>query len=915
MTEPTAAFSLKTLHANTTDFQVLIEHSADLVTFLDHQGRILYQSPSAVRHFGCDRRPQAGQHHSALDQLHPDDRARLVEQFRHSPPGVTLALSPYRVRHASGRWCWLEGSAIDLTNHLQGPGILVQSRDVTVRILAEMRSRALEGLSGALASAQTTAEVIQIILLEGLEAMGACAGGVLMLDEDQRQVNVVGSAGYPEHVERPWRQFRLDAHLPATTALREQRDLFLTLEDWCTLYPHLQHVSPPANGGSSVLTLRTQGKVTGAITLSFAEDRAFSETDRLYLRTVAAHCALALERGQLTAQLRRQERLYRKLAERSGDIASIVAPNGEVKYASPTVKRILGFSPQGRLGANVFDGVHPDDRDGVTRAFQKALRARHPVLVTSRFRHKTGHWVWLESTVTNAADDPDLQGVVVNSRDVTARIEAEEARRASERRLQLFGEQSDTLVRIFNPDGECLFVSQAAQTKLGYAAEDLLGCRIHDLIHPDDQAGVQAAWAAQGPLPSYRKRRRDGTYLWVDSTVRKVMDAAGTLVEVHVATQDITPRIEAEEALGLQLRRFQHLVDLTAEFAVQDDMQQHIQTALERCLELTPYTYSFFFPVNGDTLIGPLRAGQATDTMLPWTAPLEQIHRNGEIGRALRRHQAFFAGPDQAVFSPSEALPRPVWTSLAVLPVVARGVLRGVMAFGTNTPVEVDRDTRRLLLGVSEQAGRAVERSAHLDELKQSREETLRALGLALEYRDYETKGHTDRVLRLTERLGQALGFCGADLDALRWGAFLHDTGKVAIPDAILLKPGKLDPLEWDVIKRHPSIGYEMLHHIPSLPPTTLEVVLYHQERWNGSGYPKGLAGADIPLAARVFAVVDVYDALTSERPYKHAWTHAQAAEQLRKEAGVLLDARVVETFLQVLAQTPLAEASPYDPL
>ena len=152
-------------------------------------------------------------------------------------------------------------------------------------------------------------------------------------------------------------------------------------------------------------------------------------------------------------------------------------------------------------------------------------------------------------------------------------------------------------------------------------------------------------------------------------------------------------------------------------------------------------------------------------------------------------------------------------------------------------------------------------------------------------------------MVHLTERLGCALGFAGADLAALRWGAFLHDTGKVAIPDAILLKPGKLTPEEWDLIKRHPGIGFEMLHHIPSLPATTLEVVLYHQERWNGSGYPKGLEGTAIPLAARVFAVVDIYDALTSERPYKPAWSHEEAVAQLRKEAGVLLDARVVRTF------------------
>ena len=288
--------------------------------------------------------------------------------------------------------------------------------------------------------------------------------------------------------------------------------------------------------------------------------------------------------------------------------------------------------------------------------------------------------------------------------------------------------------------------------------------------------------------------------------------------------------------------------------------------------------------------------------MLAWTLPLEQAHQTGEVGRALRRHEPFFAGPDQAVFSPPEVLPRPVWTSLAVLPVVGRGVLRGFIAFGTNEPVVLEDDVRQLLLGISEQANRAMERIMHLDELRQSREETLRAMGLALEYRDYETKGHTDRVMHLTEQLGRAMGFTGDELEALRWGAFLHDTGKVAIPDAILLKPGKLDPEEWTVIKRHPEIGYEMLHHIPSLPASTLDVVLYHQERWDGSGYPKGLIGTEIPLAARVFAVVDVYDALTSERPYKKAWSHEAATAQLQREAGVLLDADVVQTFTLLLA-------------
>ncbi|GGL78979.1 hypothetical protein GCM10010840_16040 [Deinococcus aerolatus] len=908
MTEfSTAPFTLSALHDNDSSFQALIEHSADLITLLNRDGQILYQSPSACQHLGCDR-DRAPMHH-ITDCLHPEDRERVVRDICLSTPGETLTLCPYRVHHANGSWRWLKGTAVNLLDDPKVRGILVQSRDVTAEVLAGQRARALEGLSMALASTSTTDEVVQVMLLQGLEAMGALAGGVLLLDEGGTLVNVLGSAGYPERIERPWRRFALDTPVPAADAIREDRDVFLTHEDWQSMYPHLQHAH--GAGSTAVLPLKSNGKVMGAITLSFQEDRAPSETERKHLRSVAAQCALALERSELHARLQTQERLFRKLADHSSDPVAIIGLSGMTQYVSPSVERMLGYTPQERIGLNVFEGIHPDDRDRVNRAFREAVDTRLPCLVTYRFQHKAGHWVWLESTGTNAIHDTDLRGVVVNTRDVTARIEGEQARQASERRLQLIGEQSDTLIRIYNPDGKCLYASPAAEGMLGYTPEELRTFKIGQVM---DTAEVTAAWGAQTPSSAYQMRRRDGTFVWVQSTARKITDEAGTLVEMHVATRDITSRKEAEQALNLQLRRFQHLVDLTAEFAAQEDAEQHIQTALERCLNLTPYTYGFYFPVNGDTLIGSLRAGETAEQMLAWTLPLERIHRNGQVGKALRRHEVFFAGPEQTVFCPPEPLPRQVWTSLAVLPVVSRGVLRGCMAFGTNSRFEVDGDTRRLLTGVSEHASRAVERSAHLDDLKLSREETLRALGLALEYRDYETKGHTDRVVGLTQLLGQALGISGDDLDALRWGAFLHDTGKVAIPDAILLKPGKLAPEEWEVIKRHPGIGYEMLHHIPSLPPTTLEVVLYHQERWNGSGYPKGLTGADIPLAARVFAVVDVYDALTSERPYKRAWTHEEAAAQLRREAGVLLDARVVETFLGILNHNSRIKDPSHDP-
>ena len=211
------------------------------------------------------------------------------------------------------------------------------------------------------------------------------------------------------------------------------------------------------------------------------------------------------------------------------------------------------------------------------------------------------------------------------------------------------------------------------------------------------------------------------------------------------------------------------------------------------------------------------------------------------------------------------------------------------------TPNEADME---LLAGGARLAGIAMERARNLENISNTREETLRALGLALEFRDYETKGHTDRVVRLSLALADQLQVAEADRNALRWGAYLHDVGKIVVPDQILLKPGKPTQEEWLLIQRHPEIGFEMLKNIPALPAATLEIVRHHHERWDGGGYPSKLSAEAIPWLARLFSVVDIYDALTSVRPYKAAWTHADAAAELRRISGQALDPAMVEAFL-----------------
>jgi HD domain len=182
-------------------------------------------------------------------------------------------------------------------------------------------------------------------------------------------------------------------------------------------------------------------------------------------------------------------------------------------------------------------------------------------------------------------------------------------------------------------------------------------------------------------------------------------------------------------------------------------------------------------------------------------------------------------------------------------------------------------------------------------EMRKAYNGTLEGWSRALEIRDKETEGHSKRVTELTLSLGRACGIQGEELESLYRGSLLHDIGKMAIPDAILSKKTSLDDEEWSVMRTHPKIAFDMLSAISFLQPA-LVVPAYHHEWWNGEGYPKGLRGEQIPLPARIFAVVDVYDALLSTRPYRKAWTKEQALKYLKDQSGKQFDPDIVERFI-----------------
>ena len=205
---------------------------------------------------------------------------------------------------------------------------------------------------------------------------------------------------------------------------------------------------------------------------------------------------------------------------------------------------------------------------------------------------------------------------------------------------------------------------------------------------------------------------------------------------------------------------------------------------------------------------------------------------------------------------------------------------------------------RSLLLVESRR--QAIEIKEAYDMLEITYDQTLASLTSALDARDRETEGHSMRVSTVSKKLGEMLGFSNDELKILERGALLHDIGKIGISDAILHKPGKLNEKEWEIMREHPAIGAKIVKGIPFLEET-IPLILHHQERWDGSGYPSGLKGEKIPMLARMFAVIDTFDALTSIRPYRTKISIEEALAYLREEAGILYDPKIVEAFCDLV--------------
>jgi putative nucleotidyltransferase with HDIG domain len=391
--------------------------------------------------------------------------------------------------------------------------------------------------------------------------------------------------------------------------------------------------------------------------------------------------------------------------------------------------------------------------------------------------------------------------------------------------------------------------------------------------------------------------------IWFDARFIPISDS-----KIMLIARDITDCKETKLKMERQVQQLSILRSIDLAIASGLDLNLLLSMLLDRVMALMHVDAATVLLLNSKTNQLEFAAGKGFHSNILHYTRLKL--GEGCAGRvALGREMLHIPDltKDRMEFDRSPLFVQENFVTYWGVPLMAKGRVLGVLEMFHRSPLKPDKDLQNFFVMVAGQAAIAIDSAMMFSDLQRSNVElslaydaTIEGLSRALDLRDKETKEHTFRVTDITVKLATRLGVKQADMIHVRRGAILHDIGKVAIPDQILFKPGPLAQDEWAIMRRHPDIAVELLSPVSYLEPA-LEIPHWHHEKWDGSGYPDGLSQEDIPFAARLFAVADVYDALTSNRPYRTAWSKWEAMQYIEEQAGTHFDPRVVPEFLDLI--------------
>ena len=629
------------------------------------------------------------------------------------------------------------------------------------------------------------------------------------------------------------------------------------------------------------------------------------------------------ERVEAGASLRESEERYRLLAENMSDFIWIMdLESFKLSYASPSVQELLGYTQQDVQKRTIAERLSDKSLNLVWETLSEEIEINQKGGDPDRTRiieiemlHKEGHIVLCETTARFLYDDEGNPNAVLGAaRDISAKVQAENALRENEELYRSLVENSPTGILLASPKGEIISVNEATLKIIGSPSKEATK-KINLLTFPpiamssfapDFQTCLATGKRVENQMAYTSKW---GKSVYVRYALTSISGAKEDLLGIQVLLEDITEQIVNRNDIQEQLKNLATINAINTAIITRTDLDQMIVNVVEEIaknlsvdsvdllifdehrLTLTcAAQYGFKSPAGDKKTVLRVGEGSAGEAALSRKAVVvENLKNKDQMDNVPSRWQ------------------EEEFLSYHGIPLLVKGELKGILEVFHRSEENRDQAWMAFLENLAQQAAIAIDNHFLLDALRGSNlelelayETTLEGWARALELRDYETKGHTDRVVQLALDLAQELGVAGEELTHFRHGALLHDIGKIAISDTILLKKGPCTPEEWDLIQQHPQYGYDMLKDIQYLKPS-LDIVLYHHEKWDGSGYPRGLEGEGIPFLARIFAVIDVWDALVNDRPYHKAWTEKEAIAYIQEEAGKHFDRHVVKAFKKII--------------
>lgn len=807
-------------------------------------------------------------------------------------------------------------------------------------------------LSQKLSLVQELDQGLQLCLESAMKVSGVEIGAIYLFDRETGWLNMVVQEGLPAQAASMLSSYSPNS--PNVIMMMQGEAIYLNPKEITDeKFPDEMRQFKAV----AIVPIKHQGEVLGSINVISASLTELSDFKKNALASIASQMGGLISRLRAEQALKNSEANFRTVFEQAGvGVVLEEIQSGKFVRVNQKFCEILGYERAEIEGRLTFrELTHPDDlnqnRDEIERMMRGELKE---FTAEKRFLHKDGYPVWVLRTITTMDNVVPPTHFILVVEDISERKRAQEEVQQRIRELEAISRISAALRTVESPDemypllmdelleifhtpvgaialldantgslqfkvtrgwydeinGVQFVVQNGTLTQL-LASGKSYCCRefVSDpMLYHDIQRNIPPGWG--GILVPIRAGQEMIGVLDISVELPRVItdDETQLLVTIAEIASNTLQRLQLFEQTERNMRRLGVLHSIDSTISSSLDIQFTLKMLIEHVVNELEIDAGCIHLLNPATLYMDYSAGMGFKS--PRVENLQIRPGNGLAGMALMERRIIHysqANASGRLSDPLINLER--FADGIAVPLISKGKTVGSLEVYHHTLLNPDQEWSDYLEALAGQAALAIEDIRMYENLQQSNLELSRAYDAtiegwsrALDLRDRETEGHTQRVTETTLRLARAMGVQGSDLNHIRLGSLLHDIGKMGIPDSILLKPGPLSAEEWDIMRMHPKYAYELLSPITFLHPA-LDIPYCHHEKWDGSGYPRGLKGEQIPLAARIFSVIDVWDALRSDRPYRAAWEEQRVREYLLSQSGSHFDSNIVSVFLALLEE------------